>query len=119
MTIDALIQPKEREREKTMRLYKIKTHFYGKDLDQLAMLGYVIAGSALDVFDYIDENYKYSEWPDSVGMTEDEILSESGDFESVYMGVYDQKYGWEDLGEILCSDADILVGLGIAIKVGD
>lgn len=84
-----------------MRLYKIRTHFYGKDLDEEASLGYAVAENDDGVYDHINKKYKYNEWPGSVEMTREAIIATKGDYDSEYMGeFYDQRYGWEDLGEV-------------------
>ena len=89
-----------------MRLYKIKTHFYGKDLNKEASLGCVVAENDDGIYDHINKRHKYDEWPESVQMSREEIIAAKGDYNSEYMGeFYDQKYGWEDLGEV--SDEDI------------
>lgn len=88
-----------------MRLYKIKTHFYGKDLDEEASLGYAVAENDDGIYDHINKKYKYDGWPESVEMTREEIIASNGDYDSEYMGeFYDQKYGWEDLGEVSTED---------------
>ena len=38
-----------------MQLFKIRTHFYGKDLDEEASLGYVVAENDDAIYDYIDK----------------------------------------------------------------
>lgn len=88
-----------------MRIYKIKTHFYGKDLNKEAMLGYAIAENEESIYGYINEKYKYGEWPECVEMTREEIVAAKGDYDSECMGeFYDQRYGWEDLGEVSVDD---------------
>jgi len=52
-----------------MRLYKIRTHFYGKDLDEEASLGYAVAENDDGIYDHINKKNKYDEWPESVEMT--------------------------------------------------
>ncbi|MDP2668429.1 MAG: hypothetical protein Q8P07_01160 [bacterium] len=97
-----------------MRLYKIKTHFYGKDLNEEAILGYTVADNETGIYDHINKKFKYDGWPDSVMMTQEEIIIAKGDYDSEYMGeFYDQKYGWEDLGEISGGDFASLVRLKI------
>lgn len=89
-----------------MRLFKITTKFLGKDLNKEVLLGYLVVENGGMVFDHINEKYNYGEWPEAVDMTREAIIEARGDDESEYMGeFYDQKYGWEDLGEI--SDDDI------------
>jgi hypothetical protein len=88
-----------------MRLYKIITQFIGKDLDKGTLLGYVVVENDDAVYDHINTKYKYSDWPSSVKMTREGIVAAKGDFGSEYMGeFYDQKFGWEDLGEISTED---------------
>ena len=88
-----------------MRFYKIKTHFYGKDLDEETALGYAVAENEGGIYDLINKKYRYNEWPELVEMTREEIVAAKGDYDSEYMGeFYDQKYGWEDLGEVSADD---------------
>lgn len=97
-----------------MRLYKIKTHFYGKDLDEEVILGYAVAENDDGIYDHINEKIMYDEWPDSVGMTRENIIAAKGDYDSKYMGeFYTQKYGWEDLGEVSADDVANLKRLKI------
>src|ERR1700722_6022223 len=92
-----------------MRLYKNKTHFYGKDLDQEAMLGYIVAENDEGAYGHINQTYFDEEWPESVEMDRDDIIAKKGDESSEYIGeFYDQKYGREDLGEI---SAEVIVRL--------
>ena len=88
-----------------MRLYRIKTHFYGKDLDAEANLGYAVAENDDGIYDHINKNKFGGKWPEFVEMTREAIIAEEGDCDSEYMGeFYDQKYGWEDLGEVSADD---------------
>lgn len=88
------------------RLYKIKTHFYGKDLDEEASLGYAVAKNENGIYDHINKKYhKRYEWSELVKMTREEIIAAKGDYDSKDMGeYYNQKYGWEDLGEVSADD---------------
>lgn len=84
-----------------MRLYKVKTHFYGKDLDEEASLEYMVAENDDGIYDHINKKHKYNDWPESVDMTREAIIAAKGDYDSGYRGeFYDQKYGWEDFGEV-------------------
>ncbi len=98
-----------------MRIYKIRTHFYGKDLNEEASLGYAIAENDDGIYDHINKEYhKYGEWHECVNMTREEIIAAKGDYESESMGeFYDQKYGWEDLGEVSPDDVANLKRLKI------
>ena len=88
-----------------MRLYRIGTHFYGKDLDREANLGYAVAENDDGIYEHINKMYKYSEWPESVDMTREAIIAAKGDRGSQYRGeFYDQMYGWEDLGQVSAED---------------
>lgn len=99
-----------------MRLYRIKTHFYGKDLDEEANLGYAVAKNDEGVYEHINNKFKYDEWPESVEMTREKIIAARGDYDSEYMGeFYDQKYGWEDLGEVSAEDIAHLKKLKIIV----
>jgi|GEM_PF-4013443 hypothetical protein len=102
-----------------MRLFRVKTRFLGKDLDETVLLGYLVAMTDDEVFEEISKQHCYGAWPgDKEGYEDDpdeladidakkqEIVEARGDFDSEYDGeFYDQKYGWEDLGEI--SEQDI------------
>ena len=97
-----------------MKLYKIRTHFYGKDLDKEANLGYMVAENDNGVYDHINKKFQYGEWPEFVEMTREEIISAKGDYDSECMGeFYDQKFGWEDLGEVSSEDVAHLKSLKI------
>lgn len=99
-----------------MKLYKIRTHFYGKDLDEETSLGYTVAENDEGIFDHINKEYKYDEWPELVEMTREEIIAAKGDYNSEYMGeFYDQKYGWENLGHVSSEDIACLKRLGILL----
>lgn len=88
-----------------MRLYKITTHFYGKDLDEGAILGYAVADNDDGIFDHINKKHFYNDWPEIVKMAREKIIAAKGDYDAEHMGeFYDQKYGWEDLGEISADD---------------
>lgn len=88
-----------------MKLYRIRTGFWGKDLNEEAILEYVVAENDDGIYDHVNRKFKYDEWPDSVDMTREEIIEAKGDFGSAYMGeFYDQKFGWEDLGEVSAED---------------
>ncbi len=97
-----------------MKLYKIKTRFLGKDLNEDASLGYAVAESDDDIFDLINTKHKGDGWEESVEMTREAIIAAKGDYNSDYMGeFYDQKYGWEDLGEVSADDIAILKRLSV------
>ena len=97
-----------------MRLYKIRTHFFGKDLDEEAILGYAVAENDADIYDHINKKHRGDEWPELVEMTREEIIAAKGDYDSEHMGeFYDQKYGWEDLGKVSTDDVANLKRLKI------
>ena len=97
-----------------MRLYKIRTHFYGKDLDKEACLGYAVAENDDGIYDHISEKYKYDEWPEVVEMTREAIIAAKGDYDSAFTGeFYDQKYRWDDLGEVSADDIAMLKRLKV------
>jgi hypothetical protein len=89
----------------TMHLYKITTRFLGKDLNKFATLTYLVAENEDGVYDHINEKHMGNDWSESVNMTREVIIAVKGDFKSDYMGeFYDQKFGWEDLGEVSVED---------------
>lgn len=97
-----------------MRLYKIKTHFYGKDLNEEASLEYAVAENNEGIYDYINKKFRWKEWPELVEITREEIIAAKGDYDTEILGeFYDQKFGWEDLGEISADDIAHLKRLGI------
>lgn len=98
-----------------MRLYKITTHFYGKDLDEAAMLGFMVAEGDDAVYDHINATYNHGYWA-TRDMTRETIIAARGDHNTDYVGeFYDQKYGWEDMGEVSEGDIAHLRALGILI----
>jgi hypothetical protein len=103
-----------------MKLFEIKTRFYGKDLHESASLGYVLAETEEAIYNHIENDCKGGDdWPQSVNSTKEKIIAAKGDFKTEYMGeFYDQKYGWKDLGEISSEDAAVLVRLKIAATAG-
>ena len=97
-----------------MKLYKIITYFWGKDLNEQAFLGYLVKTSDEEVYEHINEEYKGNDWPESVNMDREDIINQKGDFDSGYMGeFYDQKYGWEEVGEITLEQITCLEQLSI------
>lgn len=98
-----------------MRLYRIVTKFYGKDLNEAASLDhFVVADDDGGIYDRIERTYKHGDWPGSVQMKRTEIIAAKGDWDSEYQGeFYDQKYGWEDLGEVSEDDIAFLRRLKI------
>ncbi len=97
-----------------MKLYRITTQFIGKDLDETVMIGYIVAENDEAVYAYIEKKEKWDEWPESVDMTREAIIAAKGDFNSEYMGeFYDQKYGWEDCGDITAEEVAPLERLGV------
>jgi hypothetical protein len=100
-----------------MRLYRIMTHFYGKDLDRGASLGFAVAENDEGIYEYINQKYKYNDWPESVQMDREAIIAAKGDLGSDYMGeFYDQKYGWEDLGEVSADEVANLKRMKILLE---
>lgn len=88
-----------------MKLFEIITAFWGKDLEEEAILGYVVGETADAAYDYINDKHRYGDWPEQVAMTREELIAAEGDFQTEYMGeFYDQKYGWKDLGVIAPED---------------
>lgn len=104
------------------KLYRIKTQFLGKDLNEEAILGYVVADTEAEVADHINKKHKCSEWFGAEGYDDIEdiqaqrtdYMANRGDFHTEYDGeFYDQKYGWEEVGEIADAEITILKLLGI------
>ncbi len=115
-----------------MKLYKIITLLLGKDLDEEAIVEYVVASNDNELFCYIDDNYAH--WSDGFDMDDYDastdvekefrrlvkrIKTNRGDFEEEYDGeFYDQKYKWEEVCEVTKDEAKILKKLKI-IKGGE
>lgn len=96
------------------RLFKIKTRFLGKDLYETTTLEYIIAQNDEEVYDHINEEYCYGDWPEGSDMTREEIMEARGDFQAEYRGeFYDQKYGWEQAKELESGDEVVLKKYGI------
>lgn len=101
-----------------MKLFEIITEFWGKDLEESAILGYAVGETAETAFNYINEKHCYSDWAGCVGMTREDIITAEGDFETEYLGeFYDQKYGWKDLGHIAPEDIACFQHYGILPKL--
>jgi hypothetical protein len=110
-----------------MKLYRIITHFWGKDLYERVMLEYVVAINDDAIYEYISRKYRSAElssgnanWDEMVNMTREEIIAAHGDLDSDLQGeFYDQKYGWEELGEVTLADFATLKKLGIVDQIVD
>ena len=103
-----------------MNLFEITTAFWGKDLEEEAILGYVVGKTADAAYDYINVKHRYGDWADCVAMTREDIIAAEGDFQTEYMGeFYDQKYGWRDLGFIAPEDIACLQHYGMVPKDPD
>lgn len=99
-----------------MKLYRITSEFWGKDLNEKVIIGYIVAENDEAVYAFIESTYIYVEdsWPESVEMTREAILAAHGDFDSKYLGeFYDQKFGWEDCGGITAEEIATLQRLGV------
>lgn len=104
-----------------MKLYQIITKFWGKDLNESASLGYVIADSEEEVAEYISQSYHDGEWfgyedddPDEYAKRRQDYLANKGDIHTEYDGeFYDQKYGWEGVGEVTDEQIAVLQNLGV------
>lgn len=105
---------KQRDKENVVKLYQIKTRIIGKDLDETVTIGFIVAESDEAVYDHIDEKHQYGGWAESVHLTREEIIAAKGDFGTKYMGeFFDQKFGWEELGEVTPEEIATLRRLGV------
>ena len=102
------------------KLYRVTTQFWGKDLNEKAILGYVVAKTDLEVADHISKKYKGGErfdWGtdgDALEGKRGEYIANRGDFHTEYAGeFYDQKYGWEEIAQISDEQIIVLKTLGI------
>jgi hypothetical protein len=100
-----------------LHLYRINTKFLGKDLEEKAILGYVAAENVDQVIDHIrnsrDETWADTWYPKGGWKKDDQkradYIANQGDFHTEYDGeFYDQKYGWNDLGEITPEQVETL-----------
>lgn len=94
-----------------MKLFRIKTKivvFLGNNNDNEvdAILGYVLAKNSEEVYEHINEKYKSNDWPELTQMTREAIIEAKGNYRSelVLSRLYDQKFGWEDLGKVSSED---------------
>lgn len=108
-----------------MKLFRLKTEFWGKDLNEKASLGYIVAESEEEVAEYINNKYCYGDWfgsnedgdEDYVEMLRQDFIAHNGNFHTEYRGeFYDQKYGWEELGDIKDDQLDVLKAFGIIVE---
>ncbi len=101
-------------KKELMKLYRIKILYLGKDLESEVTAEFITANSDEKVYEWINTNHKWSEWPECVEMSREDILKEKGDFSSEYMGeFYDEKFGWEELAEVTECDIKRLKELKI------
>lgn len=101
-----------------MRLYELRTLLVGKDLQRVLSLGFLLAESDGEVYDYLNTQEHSGGWPTDARMTREKIIAATGDFEADCDGeFYTQKFGWKDLGEVSEADAAVLKRLGL-IKNG-
>jgi len=89
------------------KLYIVKAHFFGKDLDHEAIAGYLIAENDEEVYNKLntvldfDEDVDEDNWASYYGIDKQEIIEKKGDVEQEYMGeFYDIKYRWEEVDAI-------------------
>ncbi len=114
-----------------MRLYRIKTEFWNDNEKEKALLGYVVANSEDKVVEYINQKYHRGGWftfnnydnsrvlQNEASLTKQDYLTNKGDFHTEHVGeYYDQKYGWEEVGEVTDEQIATLFELGILEKVG-
>ena len=100
-----------------MRLFHIKTRFIAKDLDKVVSIGYIVAESDEQVFDFIDRKYRHSGWKESSrSLSREEIMRAKGDFNDEFLGeFYDQKFSWQEVGEVTENELSTLVRLGMIL----
>ncbi len=100
-----------------MKLYLIKTRLMGDELDQESIIGLLPAGTREEVYHYISTHYTWGEpsWEDQYeNGTKARILEKGGDFQEEYLGdQYDQKFSWEDLGELTEKEIKTIKKIGI------
>ena len=85
------------------KLFKIKTRIIAKDFDQTLVVGYIVAKDDNGVFDFINHRYRDGDWENWGGsMTREDIARAKGDFDDDDdLGeFYEQKYAWEEVGNI-------------------
>lgn len=85
-----------------MKLYKIKTLFLGENLQEEAMLGYILAADDDAVYQYISDNFAWGEpWERQYeNGVKAQIMENHGDYNEEYLGEgYDQKFGWEEIAD--------------------
>jgi hypothetical protein len=94
----------------------------GKDLSETVMLGFVIAETEEEIGRHINWKYGYGGWlgnsysedPEEREYLLAEYVEHKGDFHTDYAGeFYDQKYGWEEMGEITDEQAAVLHAVGV------
>lgn len=104
-----------------MKLFKLTTKFYGKDLEKVTLLGFVVADTEEDVARHINWTYHYGEWlgdcysddPADHEYRLPEFVKNKGDFHTEYAGeFYDQKYGWEEMYEVTDEQIAVLRASG-------
>lgn len=100
-------------------LFKITTAFLGQDLDEVAILGYLIAESEEQVAEHINHRYCYGIWfgtnEKEKEINKQDFIANNGDFHTEYDGeFYDQKYGWEEVATLNDDEMKVLFDLRIA-----
>jgi hypothetical protein len=81
-----------------MILYRITTLFLGKELEERATIGYLVALDDSAVYQYISDNIAWGEpWEEQYEHgARQRIMEKHNDYEEEFMGeAYDQKFGWE------------------------
>lgn len=103
-----------------MTLYRITTLFVGKDVEEKATIGYLVALDDASVYEYISDNVAWGEpWEEQYERgAKERIMQAHNDFQEEFMGEgYDQKYGWEVVKEdISQEDMQTLKNLGILLS---
>ena len=72
----------------------------GKDFQEEALLGYILATNDEEVYQYISDNYAWGEpWERQYeNGVKTQIMTNKGDYDEEYLGEgYDQKYSWEEV----------------------
>ncbi len=83
-----------------MKLYKIKTLLMGKDFQEEAELGYILALNDEAVYQYISDHFAWGEpWERQYeNGVKNQIMANKSDYTEEFLGEgYDQKFAWEEV----------------------
>jgi hypothetical protein len=103
------------------KLYRITTEFWGKDLNEKAILGYVVAETEEQIAQHISKKYVFGQWfgegyddASEVETRRQDYIDNKGDSHTEYAGeFYDQKFGWEEVMEITSKQIAFLKTIGV------